>query len=133
MKRLLPFLLCIALFACSKKETPKPTVSLVGTWYATKLTAIDYTTTPNQTENISYSHTDYIKFNADGTGAQQLDIDNIPFTYTTKNDSVAIIFHTNTKADLYKIVSLTNTSLDLLVKYSSNGTLQESVETTFAK
>lgn len=72
MRRILPFVILVLLFACQKKDTPSPQRNFYGKWYFVEAVAKHYTvsngdTTYSLIDTTRYSHsTDYLDFTTNG-------------------------------------------------------------------
>src|SRR3569833_2241644 len=143
MKKFIPKLLllsgvAIAMAACSKKDSAKPSNEIVGKWKITSDTVRLYDDNNNlvATEVIDQLlPTDYVQFNQDGTGSSVESGDKTDFTYKVNSPTLNIV----TKSTIVNGVQVDGESEDITIRHLDSHTLytyeegEETLNTTTLK
>jgi hypothetical protein len=99
----------LAFSACKKESASNKNTSIVGKWYYTQDTVVQYKngviTSRDNTGGVIFNNTSYEVFSPDGTGSQTFGSNTTPFTYSVNNNTVTTIESGDTENGAIKILS----------------------------
>lgn len=117
MKKLLPIIIVLAFISCKKQSSNQvtPNSQLVGKWTFKKDSIINYNKTVPTSQTFTYTYSDYLVFNNDGTGAEN---DTTLFKYTLSGKNLNISYVKARQPDNIIITNITNGNLTLFYDYT---------------